>query len=67
MVMDQTLPSISTTDLAAAVAPLAHRYKRANGPVIRLVNRLGSSLESQLSALPDVIPRPDRAADRPGA
>ena len=53
MVMDQTLPSISTTDLAAAVAPLAHRYKRANGPVIRLVNRIGSSLESQLSALPD--------------
>jgi EcsC protein family len=50
--MDQTLPSTSTTDLAAAVAPLAHRYKRANGPVIRLVNRLGSSLESQLSALP---------------
>ena len=53
MVMDQTLPSISTADLAAAVAPLAHRYKRANGPVIRLVNRIGSSLESQLSALPD--------------
>lgn len=49
--MDQTLPA--TPDLSAQVAELARRYKRANGPVIRLVNRLGSSLEGQLSALPD--------------
>lgn len=48
--MDQTLPS--APDLSAQVADLARRYKRANGPVIRLVNRLGSTLESQLSALP---------------
>jgi hypothetical protein len=51
--MDQTLPAPIATDLAAAVAPIAHRYKRANGPVIRLVNRLGNTLESQLSALPE--------------
>jgi EcsC protein family len=53
--MDQTLPSTAPPDLAAAVAPLAQRYRRANGPVIRLVNRLGNSLESQLSALPETF------------
>lgn len=39
--------------MATDVAELARRYKRANGPVIRLVNRLGGTLEAQLSALPD--------------
>jgi len=53
--MDQTLPVASTADLAAEIAPLARRYKRANGPVIRLVNRLGGTLEHQLSALPDSL------------
>ena len=53
MVMDQTLPVATTTDLETEVARLAHRYKRANGPVIRLVNRLGGTLENQLAALPD--------------
>ena len=53
--MDQTLPVASTTDLAAEIAPLARRYKRANGPVIRLVNRLGGTLEHQLSALPQGV------------
>lgn len=51
--MDQTLPA--SPDLSAQVAELARRYKRANGPVIRLVNRLGTTLENQLSALPDGI------------
>lgn len=51
--MDQTLPAKS--DLSAQVAEFARRYKRANGPVIRLVNRLGATLESQLSALPDSL------------
>jgi hypothetical protein len=50
MAMDNTLPAAS--DLSSQVADLARRYKRANGPVIRLVNRLGTTLESQLSALP---------------
>jgi len=53
--MDQTLPVASTADLAAEIAPLARRYKRANGPVIRLVNRLGGTLEHQLSALPQGV------------
>ncbi len=56
--MDQTLPVAATpTDLAAEVAALARRYKRANGPVIRLVNRLGGTLENQLSILPDSLRR----------
>ena len=53
--MDQNLPVPSATDLAAEIAPLARRYKRANGPVIRLVNRLGLTLESQLSLLPEGV------------
>lgn len=52
--MDQISPP-STSDLSAEVAELARRYKRANGPVIRLVNRLGGTLEGQLSALPDGV------------
>lgn len=52
--MDQTLPA-ALPDLATEVEELARRYKRANGPVIRLVNRLGTSLESQLSALPESV------------
>jgi hypothetical protein len=51
--MDQTLPTVS--DLETQVAALASRYKRANGPVIRLVNRLGSTLESQLAVLPSSV------------
>lgn len=51
--MDQKLTTPSSPDFEAEVADLARRYKRANGPVIRLVNRLGGTLESQLSALPD--------------
>jgi hypothetical protein len=47
------LPDAS--DLAPQVAELARRYNRANGPVIRLVNRLGTTLESQLSVLPTSV------------
>jgi len=51
--MTQNLPAVASTDLTAEVAHLARRYKRANGPVIRLVNRLGGTLENQLAVLPD--------------
>ncbi len=47
------LPDAS--DLSPQVAELARRYKRANGPVIRLVNRLGSTLEGQMSVLPPSV------------
>ena len=52
--MDQSLSS-PNPELSIQVAELARRYKRANGPVIRLVNRLGGALESQLSALPESV------------
>ena len=52
--MDQIAP-LTTSDVSAEVAELARRYKRANGPVIRLVNRLGGTLEGQLAALPDGV------------
>lgn len=43
------------SDLTAEVVELARRYRRANGPVIRLVNRLGGAFEAQLSALPEAV------------
>ena len=53
--MDQKLPVAASADLATEVAELARRYKRANGPVIRLVNRLGITLENQLSLVPEGV------------
>jgi hypothetical protein len=50
--MSQTLPAIAPPSLDEAVAALARRYRRANGPVMQLMNRLGGSLESQLDLLP---------------
>lgn len=52
--MDRNLTE-PTSDLSAEVAELARRYRRANGPVIRLVNRLGGAFEAQLSALPETV------------
>jgi hypothetical protein len=49
--MDQTLPPLSD-DTAREIAALAQRYRRANGPVISLVTKLGGSFEKQLSLLP---------------
>jgi EcsC protein family len=50
--MDQMLPAPVSADLAFEVAVLAGRYKRANGPVMRLVARFGGTLENQMNALP---------------
>ncbi|MEY4984988.1 MAG: hypothetical protein RIR62_3254 [Pseudomonadota bacterium] len=47
------LPAIAAPDRKAELAALATRYRRANGPVMALVHRLGGSLEDRLSALPD--------------
>lgn len=49
--MDQTLPTLSP-DATADIAALALRYRRANGPVMSLVTRLGGSFEKQLALLP---------------
>ncbi len=53
--MDQSLPAIIATDLSTEIAALAGRYRRANGPVMQLMNRLGNSLEGQLDLLPEPI------------
>lgn len=54
--MDQLLPAVSqkdrAADLAAEIAALAQRHRRANGPVMLLVNRIGGSLEAQLALVP---------------
>lgn len=51
--MTETLPVPLTPDLGAEIDALARRYSRANGPVMRLVNGLGTKLESQLSVVPE--------------
>jgi hypothetical protein len=45
------LPALQS-DPSAEIEALAARYRRANGPVIKLVNRLGGRVEDRLSALP---------------
>lgn len=51
--MTQTLPVPATVDLHTEIDTLARRYARANGPVMRLVNGLGTRLEAQLSVVPE--------------
>lgn len=46
------LPVPVLSDLSPEIAALALRFRRANGPVISLVNRLGGSLEAQLAVVP---------------
>lgn len=51
--MDQIIhPIARQDDPKEAITALAARYRRANGPVMRLVNRLGGSLESQMALVP---------------
>ena len=47
------LPAVQTPTLADEIAALAARYRRANGPVMRLLNRLGGRLETQFDTLPE--------------
>lgn len=49
------LPVHVPADLETELAQLAARYRRANTPVIRLLNRLGGGIEAQLAALPPGI------------
>jgi hypothetical protein len=51
--MDQTLPALRPPGFQAEIDALARRHARANGPVMRLVNGLGSKLENQLDLMPD--------------
>lgn len=53
--MDQTVTPPTDPTLDAEIAALAQRYARANGPVMRLVAKLGGTLESQLGLLPESL------------
>jgi len=56
--MDQNAkdpPSLLSPDLRIEIAELALRHRKANGPMMALVNRLGGSLESQLSLIPGPV------------
>lgn len=50
--MTANLPVLSTPDLDREIADLARAAKRANGPVMSLVNRIGGGVEKQLALLP---------------
>lgn len=49
--MDRTLP-MPRPALAPEIEALARRYRRAGGPVVAVMTRLGGRLEGQLAALP---------------
>lgn len=51
----ETLPAIAAPDRSAEIRALARRYRRANGPVMAIVNRLGGAVEGRLAALPDGV------------
>ena len=46
------LPALKGPDLEVELSGLAHAYGRANGPLLRLVNRLGGGIEVQMARLP---------------
>lgn len=50
--MTQTLPALPAPDLDREIADLARALRRANGPVMSFVNRLGGGIEGQLALLP---------------
>ncbi len=51
------LPVLNILPPDAEIAALARAYKRANGPVMALVNRLGGGVEAQMAALPGGVRR----------
>jgi hypothetical protein len=53
--MTQTLPAVPTPSLDDEIALLARRYRRANGPVMQMMNKLGGTMESQLDILPAAL------------
>lgn len=48
----KTLPALRAATLSDPIRELARAHRRANGPIISLSNRFGTSLEGQLSRLP---------------
>lgn len=49
------LPAPRLADPAPEIAALARRWRRANGPMMALVTRMGGALETQLSVLPEAL------------
>ena len=49
------LPALPGPDLDVEIAALAYAYGRANGPFLKLVNRIGHGVEAQLGRLPDTM------------
>lgn len=49
------LPALPGPDLDVEIAGLAYAYGRANGPFLKLINRFGAGLETQLDRLPDTM------------
>jgi hypothetical protein len=46
------LPALIAPDLTAEITALAVDYRRANGPLMSLINRIGGGLESQIGLIP---------------
>ncbi|MGB8815025.1 MAG: EcsC family protein [Paracoccaceae bacterium] len=51
-----SLPAL-LPDLSIEIAALAVRYRRAGGPLVALMNRLGGRIEAQMAMLPDSVRR----------
>lgn len=47
------LPALLTPDPGPEIALLAARQMRANGPLMRMINRFGGKIEKQMAHLPD--------------
>lgn len=53
--MTANLPALPAPDLDREIAALARAARRANGPIMALVTRLGGSVEEQLALLPPAV------------
>ena len=53
--MHQTLPATLAPDPGPEIARLALRFRRANGPVMALINRLGGSVEDRMAMMPSAL------------
>lgn len=49
------LPALRSPNTEPEIAELARAYKRANGPLMTLVNKLGGSLEKQMVLIPAAL------------
>lgn len=56
------LPALRRKSFAPEIAALADDYRRANGPLMRMLNKLGNTVERQMALIPaSVRPEIDRA------